>query len=163
MDRNGKVTIQKSCLYCAAPLPKGRRKYCSDRCSLSYFQEKIKPFWWNRAKATALRRAGDRCEDCSSRDHLEVHHLVPLAPGEARWNSPKKVQSNLIVLCRRHHNQTHHPPRSRWALIQLAEQGTMYLEVSGHGAVAGYQPWLERPQPAARTLPTTREPGSRWR
>ena len=108
------VAVQKVCLYCAEPLPKGRRKYCSARCSILYGQENLYPLRWGNAVATALRRTGGCCEECGSSERLEVHHLVHLAQGERRHNSPKNVQSNLIVFCRQHHTQVHHPPKSYW-------------------------------------------------
>lgn len=108
----------KTCLYCQAPVPKGRRKYCSDKCSRRYWEEKILPLWWGNAAATALRRTGGLCEECGSSEKLEVHHLVPLAKGESRHNSLKNVQSNLMVLCLKHHTQIHHPPKSGWPLLR---------------------------------------------
>ena len=121
---------EKACLYCGGPLPKGRRKYCSDQCSASYWQENILPLWWGNAAATALRRTDGRCEECGSPEHLEVHHLVHLARGELRHNSPKNVQSNLIVLCRPHHTQIHHPPKSPWPRVRPATPDSRQLPLA---------------------------------
>lgn len=73
------------------------------------------PLLWDNARLTALRRVGGRCDECGVTQRLEVHHVMPLERGENRWNSPKNTQANLIVLCRKHHDQAHHPPRSLWA------------------------------------------------
>ena len=103
-----------TCLYCGGALPKHRRKYCSTRCSIRYSQEYLEPFWWNNARAVALQRANHRCEECGSETGIEVHHVTPLGPREPRHMSPKNTQSNLIVLCRDHHEQAHHPAKSQW-------------------------------------------------
>ena len=104
-----------SCIYCQNPLPKRRQKYCSDLCNRRYFEEVLEPLWWNNARDVALRRANHCCEECGQKDKLEVHHLIFLEPGEKRHNSPKNRQDNLIVLCRRHHEQVHHPATSPWS------------------------------------------------
>jgi len=120
------------CVYCGGPLPKGRCKYCSDVCSTRYFQEYIEPFWWTNARSVALKRAGGRCEECGSQDKIEVHHVVYLEPGDQRWNNPKNVQSNLLVLCRQHHEQTHHPATSAWtpSVSEAHQQIPLPLEAS---------------------------------
>lgn len=100
----------RGCLWCGGPLPKGRRKYCSDQHGYEYFIHHIEPLWWPNACRVALGRAGHKCEviGCDGRP-LEVHHIIPLRPGEPRWNSPKNAQINLMVLCRAHHEAEHHP------------------------------------------------------
>lgn len=119
----------KICRYCHGPLPKGRRKYCSDRCAFRYFQEVIEPLWWSSAVRVAKRRTDGRCEECGAARHLEVHHLISLEKGEPRHNSPKNVQSNLVVLCRQHHNQIHHPPKSTWTPRNTGAQRLLQLEL----------------------------------
>jgi hypothetical protein len=54
---------------------------------------------WRRARAAALKAAGNRCEVCGATDRLEVHHIdggSPLEPGA-------NTLSNLKVVCVRHH------------------------------------------------------------
>ena len=96
------------CLWCERPLPKGRRKYCSDECSMWYFIYKIEPLWWGNAVKQALDRAENKCENCGSIEKLEVHHIIGLESGEQRHNSKKNSQDNLKVLCRQCHERAHH-------------------------------------------------------
>lgn len=100
--------IIKHCLWCNGELPKGRRKYCSDECANEYFERTIAPLWWNNAKSMALKKAGNKCENCGSTEKLEVHHIVSLEPWELRHNSLKNRQDNLKVLCRDCHERAHH-------------------------------------------------------
>ena len=57
---------------------------------------------WGRARLTALRRAGYRCQRCGGVRRLEVHHRTPLEHGGAAFD-----QRNLIVLCRTCHFRAH--------------------------------------------------------
>lgn len=122
----------KSCIWCNSPLPKRRRKYCSDECSGEYFVHCVKPLWWSCATQMALERAENKCEDCGTRGPLEVHHIIPLAPFEPRWNSHKNSQDNLVVLCRCCHERVHHGdpakrtksgviPKEQLALFKVAQ------------------------------------------
>jgi hypothetical protein len=106
--------MNTTCLLCDKPLPKRRRKYCSDECSNLYFVHFIGPLWWNSAKAAALRRAVNRCEHidsfgirCETTVRLEVHHIEPLGKYEGYHNNPKNKLENLQVLCRPHHEDAH--------------------------------------------------------
>ncbi len=38
------------------------------------YREYLESFFWRAKRDAALVRAGHRCENCSSRDNLEVHH-----------------------------------------------------------------------------------------
>jgi len=97
----------KLCLWCLKPLPKYRRKYCSDDCSDEYFIYNIAPLWWNNAKIIALERAGNKCEQCGETANLEVHHIIPLPNSNKRHKHPLNERTNLKVLCRRCHNNVH--------------------------------------------------------
>lgn len=78
----------------------------------------------------ALERAGHKCEDCGSRERLEVHHKEPLEPGEQRWNSDKNRQEKLRVLCRACHEKAHHGVTSRYnERITPKEQLALPLEL----------------------------------
>ena len=115
----------KICLWCGKPLPKRRRKYCSDECADEYFVHEIKPLWWQCARAMALERANKQCEECQSQERLKVHHIEALDLWEDRWNSPKNRQDNLKVLCRACHDDAHrkHPKRA----VIAKEQTVMEL------------------------------------
>jgi ribosomal protein S27AE len=117
-----------NCLWCGKELPKRRRKYCSDECSHEYFIHNIAPLWWNVAKERAIKRANHLCEKCGKWGYLEVHHKEKLGKYEARHNSPKNRQDNLIVLCRKCHEEAHHPNsdtvrRDKIKKIQLTLRG----------------------------------------
>ena len=121
------------CWCCGDPLPKGRRRYCSDDCGQVYFEVCIAPLWWVNARKLALKRANYRCEACGTQDtKLEVHHINKLVDsswnssegykrGDARWNSPKNAQENLQVLCRACHEKAHHPMKPRPTLERIKE------------------------------------------
>jgi 5-methylcytosine-specific restriction enzyme A len=49
---------------------------------------------WQRARAEARRRDGERCQSCGATEQLEVHHIVPLAAGGEQFGL-----SNLTTLC----------------------------------------------------------------
>lgn len=111
-DRLG--SAMKVCLRCGGAVAKGRRKYCGKECAYLYWRETVAVLWWGIASGAAAKRANHQCESCYDRHFLEVHHIIPLAPGERRHNSPKNRQDNLIVLCRGCHELAHHSPHSEW-------------------------------------------------
>lgn len=53
---------------------------------------------WKAARERALERAGNKCERCYETKTLEVHHIVPVRVGGAKFD-----QHNLLVVCRRCH------------------------------------------------------------
>ena len=55
---------------------------------------------WQQARAAARRRDGNRCRRCGSTEKLEVHHIVSLAHGGAKYDL-----ANLMTLCARCHRQ----------------------------------------------------------
>lgn len=55
---------------------------------------------WQALRKQVLRRAGWRCEDCSKRGPLDVHHLTYERFGHERL-------SDLTALCRECHTQRH--------------------------------------------------------
>jgi 5-methylcytosine-specific restriction endonuclease McrA len=63
--------------------------------------------WWD-LRAQAMKRAGNRCEHrgCTS-PAVEVHHIVPLSRGG------RNALSNLMCLCRGHHDARHAHLRGR--------------------------------------------------
>jgi len=75
----------------------------------SQIRSALRQLWMrSRERAAALKRAGRRCEQCGSKDHLEVHHLEP-----PDWNLMLEyIQRHLLqepdkleVLCRECHEE----------------------------------------------------------
>lgn len=96
------------CVKCGEPVAKGRRSWCSDDCRDEWYENNL----WPQASRAALKRAGNKCEECGSTTRLEVHHIEKLDLWRyERWNTPKNAQSNLVVLCRACHELAHHPPK----------------------------------------------------
>jgi len=58
---------------------------------------------WERTRALALKRAGNRCSCCGARRTLVVHHRDEQGMHGARAHD----QSNLVVLCRQCHHREH--------------------------------------------------------
>lgn len=71
-----KIPATGRCLECEGELGKGRRKYCSDECSLLHWAR----FDYNKM-VEAVRRRDQCCQICHSSKSLEVDHIVPLADG----------------------------------------------------------------------------------
>jgi 5-methylcytosine-specific restriction endonuclease McrA len=84
------------CLTCNTHHPLGercaekeRRRYAASR------QRRIRSTArWQKARAAARQRDGNRCRRCPSTERLEVHHIVSLEDGGARYDL-----NNLITLC----------------------------------------------------------------
>lgn len=55
---------------------------------------------WQCVRLRALIRAGRKCQVCSSRERLEVHHNTYERVGH-------EADTDLIVLCRAHHKRFH--------------------------------------------------------
>lgn len=88
------------CLWCGAPRPDGRDRWCSDLCADTFRQNHV----WRSARAAALTRAARRCRACGSRTGLQVHHIDPVGShGYAAGCCHH--QENLIVLCDYHHRE----------------------------------------------------------
>lgn len=67
--------------------------------SLEYAEYLTTPEW-QETRGVALREAGYRCDDCRSRQHLDVHHLTYERLGCERLE-------DLQVLCRDCHEDRH--------------------------------------------------------
>ena len=57
---------------------------------------------WNALRRKVIRLAGWKCSRCGKAGRLEVHHIVPIAKGGARF-----ALKNLEVICRRCHFDEH--------------------------------------------------------
>lgn len=67
---------------------------------------------WQRARAAARSRDGSRCRRCGSTERLQVHHVVSLANGGAKYDP-----SNLITVCARCHQWVEGAPQRRRASL----------------------------------------------
>jgi 5-methylcytosine-specific restriction endonuclease McrA len=94
----------KFCLDCSSHHPTGfacpkreRRRYLASR------QKRIRSTAaWQKARARARQRDGQRCAHCPSTHNLQVHHLVSLEDGGEPF-----ALSNLITLCQNCHSAQH--------------------------------------------------------
>ena len=85
------------CLNCDGELPKRRRKYCSDKCSMQFYWEKVEPniLDWNKVRKRILKRDNHTCAFCNKSKELHVDHIIPIAIGGELFK-----MSNLQVLCK---------------------------------------------------------------
>ena len=76
---------------------------------------------WQRKASQIMRRDANLCKMCLAdglitRHGLSVHHIVPIAQDESR----RLDDSNLITLCRRHHELVEGDERYAGLLTRLA-------------------------------------------
>lgn len=64
------------------------------------YQEYLNSPHWKEIRLKALRRAGNRCQLCSSTNNLNVHHNTYKNKGHEDLN-------DLVVLCRKCHSKFH--------------------------------------------------------
>lgn len=89
--------IPDVCDRCEAELPKGRKRWCSDDCSLTYYLHHI----WQYARNAALRRDKHRCVNGCEPDDvtpLEVDH-IKAARGAHSKHACVHHLDNLRTLC----------------------------------------------------------------
>ncbi len=83
---------------CAKPLPRRRRRWCSDQCSRVYGQNHD----WGNARMAARRRDGYKCVRCESKEKIEVNHIIPRR-GRGYGTGCQHHQTNLETLCHNCH------------------------------------------------------------
>ena len=83
-----------ACSWCAAPLPKGRRMWCRDRCAAAFW----KNHWWSRARRAAKRRDKYACVRCGGGRPIEVNHIVPCLGAHGTLSCAHHLE-NLETLC----------------------------------------------------------------
>lgn len=83
------------CDRCEAEVGKGRVRWCSDACSLTYYRDHI----WAYARAAVLRRDKERCVNGCDHPTLEVDH-IEAARGLHSKHACIHHQDNLRTLCR---------------------------------------------------------------
>jgi 5-methylcytosine-specific restriction endonuclease McrA len=64
------------------------------------YSEYLQSKHWNIMRAEALKRAGNKCQACGSRHHLNVHHNTY----EHLW---QEEPEDMVVLCSRCHQVFH--------------------------------------------------------
>lgn len=128
------------CWWCGKSIMQGKWKahYCRGKSHddfLSCFRLYHQHFDWAYAASLAIKRAGNKCENCGIpektikwgysflRRNLEVHHIVPLK-GNSRQFTAYNLPWNLIVLCYECHMELHavmKPPKTTWAWQMIME------------------------------------------
>jgi 5-methylcytosine-specific restriction endonuclease McrA len=136
------------CIHCRRhyEIGTGVRNRCGD-CGRALDRQMSKPkrarrtrnsAAWQKARAAARERDGQRCTNCGSAQDLEVHQIVPLSKGGEQF-----ALSNLTTLCRDCHSRESHDavtPRPRFSRNKL------------------YPPWGEGDTATAATHPGTSNP-----
>jgi hypothetical protein len=106
------MPMMKFCLHCNRhyEIGTGVRGRCGD-CGRAYDRELSKrkrarrarsSAAWQKVRALARQRDGNRCVRCGGTERLEVHHRVALADGGAEF-----ALSNLETLCGSCHRELH--------------------------------------------------------
>jgi 5-methylcytosine-specific restriction enzyme A len=109
------VTL-RLCLHCGRHYNSGAgvRGRCGD-CGRAYDRELSRQkrarrarnsARWQKARALAKQRDGNRCGSCGATVDLQVHHIVRLEDGGAEFDL-----SNLTTLCVRCHGEQHRGDR----------------------------------------------------
>lgn len=79
----------------------------------SHTHAEKKDFWMS-VKMPLLSRRGGRCEWCGATEGLQVHHTLPYGKFPEYENHP----DNLMLLCRRCHDNVHRNPFLNGKLIR---------------------------------------------
>ena len=82
----------KHCIICGSKLQKGRRKYCSEKCSNWWIEFGVLD--WKVIREKVLKRDNYTCQDCGKKDNLEVHHIKPIKDGGEEFD-----EDNCVTLC----------------------------------------------------------------
>mgnify|MGYP006286871809 CR=1 FL=1 len=85
------------CRNCEAPVPKGRRHYCSDSCMEDFNRNNS----WFFVRKDVLRRDNYRCSICRRRfrkSELQIDHIIPVRMGGQYFD-----KANLRTLCKECH------------------------------------------------------------
>lgn len=115
-----------TCRWCDAPLPKGRRRWCSTECSDANGAN----HWWYFARYAALRRDAWACVTCGIAAApgvtLEVHHKTPIRGRHSIMGCHHHL-SGLVTLCghrrdgiRSCHHRIHHGEKFEQLALEAA-------------------------------------------
>lgn len=104
------------CFWCGGELKGKLKRYCYGHMT-EYYQH----FEWGSASRWALKRAGQRCENCGDNYKMEVHHIVPLK-GKKRYFTAFNLPWNLIAFCHSCHQTVHAIMRGKTAPLDSWEK-----------------------------------------
>lgn len=89
---------ETGCGGCGQPLPKYRRRWCSDACRTAWYINHL----WSFARNEAMHRASKRCLGCGAKatevDHIEERRGLPIHKPSCLHHQP-----NLRALCHNCH------------------------------------------------------------
>lgn len=106
-----------TCRGCSVTITSCRRfVWCSTTCARRTWNAFAKAHRWTSARKAALRRGKRRCVVCSTGEHLEVNHRVPLV-GRGYGLSCAHHPENLEILCHTHHVEVTREQRRLRALV----------------------------------------------
>lgn len=109
---------ERLCAWCGDPLPKGRRRWCSDECGRAYSDNHS----WTSARQAAKERDGFRCAECGASYPLEVHHKDPVG-ARGYGHGCQHHLDGLVTLCRGHHLAADHARRVEETVAWAEERG----------------------------------------
>jgi 5-methylcytosine-specific restriction endonuclease McrA len=113
LSRASHGSVRGTCalVFCQSPLPKGRRTWCSDKCSKVW----LRNHYWQWARGAAIHRDKGLCRSCGTKpdslsfkgtggyagagtDGYEVNHIEPRV-GKGYGPGCHHHLSNLETLC----------------------------------------------------------------
>jgi 5-methylcytosine-specific restriction protein A len=102
ISRKAWAIENKKCAWCGRPLPKQRKLYCSQSCSLRFTEDPRyhkRMLLWSRIRAEVLYEH-KVCQKCGTNPPSEVDHIREIAAGGDPFD-----KSNLQALCSRCHKE----------------------------------------------------------
>lgn len=119
---NHNKSIKSKCLTCKKEfyyyIGTSIGKFCSPKCFGKYYSGDKNPYWnngspssyygrvWKLIRIEVLRKYRNRCQNCGSRERLQIHHIIPFK--EVGVHS----LDNLIPLCISCHK------REEWKIVK---------------------------------------------
>ena len=91
-----KNAVDGQCIICQKPLPKFKRKYCSDDCFRNWFNQ-FSSHFWGQTRDDVFTRDNYTCVKCGKHmpsSLLVADHIKPIALGGEEWN-----MQNIQTLC----------------------------------------------------------------
>ena len=117
IDKLRPVADGKHCLWCGNKLTGRQRTFCSNICYMRNFNK----YNWAEIRKRILERDNNECKapNCHVKRELSVHHMIKAI------ERPDLVMedSNLITLCRIHHEEAEAHDFNQSSLILFNELG----------------------------------------